>query len=524
MSQNTQALLPVADSSHTSTTPGYNKPVIHKLWHWYQPPGQKQHWIDTISEQCYLPMSRVLAGSDPKEIGTVIVNINNILPERLNYGEKREVLDNLRKGAERGTVEFVGSGKYHPILSKLIQHPVYGKNEVERQIRLNDEGNREIFGDAWQRKGFFPPEMACSEELIEFLKELGFEWVVTEDSAYTSNNGGLIPGLEIATVKGLPVFFRSNYWSNEFTGKMPKKGDYDLEAYIERMANSLTGHVTDFSDRLSEFELLPKKFPYLLIGYDVETLGHHIPQYTAEKVYDMLVRANQKAEVTTPTRILDKYGKREVNIVHSSWSTNKEQAREGITLRLWDHPHNPTHKYMWELMFNAITVVNETEKLVEEYIKNTSWPKRALHNLVNIWEELNLKESWKEFTYIFLNYDKINRDIDSPVSEMPPAKQVKNGKIFTGWLTDYFDHARTRLDEGEHSCSQWWANPFDGYWSSKNIMRGATQLLGSAYSALKGGRKARKRLNKPEDTKPDPSHDLVNKIEQTIRNHEEANR
>jgi len=54
---------------------------------------------------------------------------------------------------QRGQLELTASANYHAFLPKLPDE------QIIRQIQLNTETNRQYFGDLYQPKGFFPPEM-----------------------------------------------------------------------------------------------------------------------------------------------------------------------------------------------------------------------------------------------------------------------------------------------------------------------------------------------------------------------------
>ena len=81
-----------------------------------------------------------------------------------------DILDSMRMLAERGQVEFVGSGRYHPILP-LIPAPLRHRSIVE-----NAQVNRELLGAVYQPRGFFPPEMCYSADVAQDVASTGHEW------------------------------------------------------------------------------------------------------------------------------------------------------------------------------------------------------------------------------------------------------------------------------------------------------------------------------------------------------------
>lgn len=117
--------------------------------HIYQPPTQTEAIVRKVTEECYRTLVRVLNEAPHAKI---TLNINAVLTEQLERYGFKDVIEGLKRLAERGQIEFTGSAMYHPIL------PLIPGEEVERQIKLNTEVNRRYFGDAYQPLGFFPPK------------------------------------------------------------------------------------------------------------------------------------------------------------------------------------------------------------------------------------------------------------------------------------------------------------------------------------------------------------------------------
>ena len=139
------------------------------LFHIYQPPVQIAPVIKQIVNESYRPITELLRDNPSAKI---TLNINATLTEQLDDLGYTDIIEGITTLASRGQIDFTGSGKYHPLLP-LIPEP-----EVLRQIKLNNETNRRYFGKIYQPRGFFPPEMAISEEIFPAIKKMGFEWVI----------------------------------------------------------------------------------------------------------------------------------------------------------------------------------------------------------------------------------------------------------------------------------------------------------------------------------------------------------
>lgn len=315
------------------------------LWHWYQPPWQSDYGIERIAAECYRPVSSWLAENPSFPVA---VNINASLVEHLQRLGLDDVLENLGRAAEQGSVEFVGSAAYHALLPALLKHP-HGEDEVRRQIELNDACNSAVFGSLWKPRGFFPPEMAFSPDLALTVRRMGFEWAIADAVCYDAINNDTIPRSDIGLVNSLPVFFRSG-WSNELSLARPGRGQYDAGSYIAGLAQ---GARSWFGN----------SFGYVAVGYDVETFGHHISQYDTSFLDSYLVACEDAGIVPVHfSTLLNTLPQRDVAILPGSWSTSLQDIGEGNYFPLWDNPSNPVHAALKNMTRIAICTVAEAEK------------------------------------------------------------------------------------------------------------------------------------------------------------------
>ena len=139
------------------------------LLHIYQPPVQIAPVIKQIVRESYRPLLNALREHPNAKIS---LNINATLTEQLDDYGFTDIIEGISTLASRGQIDFTGSGKFHPLLP-LIPEP-----EIKRQIELNTKTNRKYFGNVYNPKGFFPPEMAISEEIFPVIKKTGFKWVI----------------------------------------------------------------------------------------------------------------------------------------------------------------------------------------------------------------------------------------------------------------------------------------------------------------------------------------------------------
>ncbi|HZP55982.1 MAG TPA: hypothetical protein VFC53_00350 [Dehalococcoidia bacterium] len=334
------------------------------LLHFYQPPIQIPEVLRKIVEESYRPLIEVF-NQHPQ--AKVSVNINGVLTEMLYESGYQDVIDGLRALAERGQVEFVGSAKYHAIL------PLIDADEQRRQIRRNHLTNKHFFGDAYQPRGFFPPEMCYDRSIIDPILDFGHEWVIMSgvacpapwavDKIYTAKS---------QAGEAIAVIFRDDVLSNKISFQ-----DLDGKGFIEHL-RSAHGNDRDM---------------YIVTAMDAETFGHHIENwdqlflaeaYEAVAPYETVVQAGSLASRTrtlltmtepeatervvtcTVSELFDRFPRAEtIEPVPASWSTTHDDIAAGVPYPLWQQPGNYIHKLQWEHVDIALDLVRKAQQVAD---------------------------------------------------------------------------------------------------------------------------------------------------------------
>lgn len=326
------------------------------LLHIYQPPTQEIEILRRIDKECYKPLFSMMEDHDNAKF---CLNINGILIELLYEFGLGDTMDLLKNLVSETKIEIVGTAKYHPIL------PLIPKKEVYHQIGMNEEINRKEFGNIWQRKGFFPPELAISSKITKIIREIGYKWVVMSgvacpidwpyDKIYCSTNG-------------LQLFFRDDILSNKISFKNIKTKEF-IES-IRKM----------YSDKSTKNQ----NNKYIITAMDGETFGHHIKNYQNTflgKALELIRETKEdekgdKVEVVFISE-LEKYfpiSNKKIIPKDSSWSTSSDDLEAIIPYPLWQHPENSIHKYYWKIL-------------------------RSLNHLMNLADNLDLTDSWEVSNY-----------------------------------------------------------------------------------------------------------------------------
>jgi predicted glycosyl hydrolase (DUF1957 family) len=312
--------------------------VVHFafLLHIYQPPVQIPPVIRQITRESYIPILETLKKYPQAKI---TLNINGTLTEQLHDFGYDQIIQSITSLASNKQIEFTGSAKFHPLLP-LIPEP-----EIKRQITLNNETNRHFFGDCYQPKGFFPPEMAFSEEVLSSLHDMGFEWVILSGIANT-----------------LPTF-PTNYISKHPNGlKLIFRDDYiSIDCAFNKINN-----VEDFINRL-HYRNTSDDY-YIILAMDGETFGHHVKHAITNFLKPLFktLPYRQDVKLCTISEIIDHFPIKGSQIPRaSSWSTLPYDLAHDVPFPLWFDPNNEIHIEQHRFLMYALTLIHLSSKYRE---------------------------------------------------------------------------------------------------------------------------------------------------------------
>jgi ribosome-associated translation inhibitor RaiA len=293
--------------------------------HIYQPAEQQPDILEAIVAQSYRP---IFEGLEKHQRVRLTFNINGALLELFDKYKYHYLIDVLRKLGREGQIEFTGTAKYHAFL------PFLEKEEIIRQIKINNETNKFYLGKAYKPKGFFPTEMAYKEELASIVSDLGFEWIILDEIA-CGGEPGKVDYKKIYKIKdtNLKVFFRERRLSNLIMSAVVRS----KESLKEAMVGDL------------------KSGRYLVTAMDGETFGHHRPGL--EKMLFDIFEAPEFELIQVSD--IQKYYKEivEMKPVKSTWASSKEDIEKNIQFLSWSDPENIIHKWqrnLFELVLKEV--------------------------------------------------------------------------------------------------------------------------------------------------------------------------
>lgn len=300
--------------------------------HIYQPPTQKREIVEKVAEESYRKILDILTRYPEAKL---TMNISSVLTEQLQRYGLTDIIDKLEDLSNHGQIEFTGSAKYHPIL------PLIPEDEIRRQIRLNEETNRRIIGNAYNPIGFFPPEMCYARKVADVVESLGYRWIIMDEIGYNGRLMQASPSM-IYRVQDLDlkVFFKERKFSSALTYGRFNAGK-------------------DFA-RAKEVEGKTSQDEYLLTGTDGEIYGHH--RKGQERLLEDIFKTKQFRTLTI-SELLDNFDRtRNVEPLPCSWSTWEDELTAEIPFPQWKFPGHAIHELQWSLVEFAIDAVNTAEE------------------------------------------------------------------------------------------------------------------------------------------------------------------
>ena len=311
--------------------------------HFYQPASQQEDVLESVITQCYKPIFERLASL--KKVGLTINISGSLLDLFDKYGHK-DLIEKIKELVQSGKIELTGSCKYHALL------PLVPESEAIRQIKQNEETLRKYLVKDLKLRGFFPPEMAYNPKLSSLLEKLGYEWVIVDEIA---NSKGFIDGVTnkffVCQNSKLKIFFRIRRVSNLIMSSVVR----DTQSFEQSIKEDLS------------------QDGYLVTGMDGETFGHHRIGF---ENFLFNVLEDKNIDISTFSDFIDskseEYSVEEIQPLSSTWASSPQDILDGIQFISWKDSDNEVHKYEWELLNLALSLVEkmsldtEKEKEVRE--------------------------------------------------------------------------------------------------------------------------------------------------------------
>lgn len=306
------------------------KIIWANFFHIYEPPGWPKSIVLKVAKESYRPILKIIKAQPSLKI---TLNIAGSLTEQLVRYKILDIINDIKTLAKAGKIELTGSAKYHTIL------PLIPEEEAIRQIKLNERVNRKYFGNVYQPKGFFPPEMCYSEKVAKLIRRLGYQWILIDEISYKGKLGKVKFDKKFCLkATDLAMVFRNRLISDFISFEAPAD---DPDKFFDKISKE------------------GRSNPYLITAMDGENLGHH--RHKVDELWAKLV-AHDDVETLTLTEYLQNLKKKKtIRPKESSWSTEENEMAKHTPFNLWQNPKNPVHQLQWQLLNLAIKVVNENK-------------------------------------------------------------------------------------------------------------------------------------------------------------------
>lgn len=297
------------------------------LLHVYQPFNQSKEVLEKITNECYRPLFKGLLKIPDIKLN---LNINAVLTEMLVKEGYSDVVENIKKLAEQGKLEFTESAKYHPLLAFL------SKSDAIRQIKKNHQSNKKYFGEYYNPTCFFPPEMAYSPSVADFVSELNYKMIAIDEISYKGGKKFPLEDklLTIRETDNLIAVFRNR-----------------------RISNSLIdGTVRNDKDfkRIIKEDL--KKDKYVFTAMDGETFGHHHPGL--ENSLFNILRQKEPEQIFFSDLPEHFKVEGETDPIKSTWASSAKDIEKGVQFYTWKDPENKVHQIQWKFLDYVLRLSN----------------------------------------------------------------------------------------------------------------------------------------------------------------------
>ncbi len=307
-----------------------------QLLHFYQPPTQTHDILVKVTCEAYRPLLKVL---DEHENARVAVNVQGVLTELLCDHGLGDVVDGLRVLAEKGRIEFVGSGKFHPIL------PLIPAAQRGRSIEENHHANEAALGPVWRPRGFFPPEMCFSPEVADSIRNSGHEWFIMSGVGCPVEWPTTVVHRVPSGDGSLAVLFRDDVLSNRISFR-----ETDPRRFLDDLARIGSGGNA-----------------YVLTAMDAETFGHHITAWERDflaATFELMANdPSGTARMVLPSELIEKFPEgAPIEPISSSWSTSRADLKENNPFPLWNAPTNDLHTLQWEYVDHCLALASLAEE------------------------------------------------------------------------------------------------------------------------------------------------------------------
>ena len=341
------------------------------LLHIYQPPIQANKKVEEITKSSYLPLLKTIK---KKTNFKITLNIPLSLSYLLHTTSGNDAVGLIRELFESEKIELTSTGAYHPLLTKIPDYL------MEKEIILNERGLAYYYGkdkgfegdDALVIQnvtGFFPPEGAINQHVVEFLNQMGYSWVFADDVAVPHDHSYQAYN-PVYQMEGMDIKLA-----------VRNKGISDMLCF-KRYGDS--------KDLIAQILYMKQEGKDLILALDGEFFGHHYKEgiFFLNTFIDELSALD--INLVTVGELIEKNDAVPLKeVIESTWGASKDQVDAGISYPLWDVSNNELHKLLWEIQKEVLKVAErgsgiEIKNYDEMFETFPLWDLEKLHEIEDV--------------------------------------------------------------------------------------------------------------------------------------------
>lgn len=337
--------------------------------HLYQPSTQSESEFRKITSECYVPLIKLIKNKSDLHI---TLNLPLSLLDQFETYGYIDLLNQLHDLVTSEKVEVTGSGAYHPLLTK------YDSDLITKQIILNEYALGYYFGQKQgfegepsilvkDLRGFFPPELAVSSQLLSVLDTLNYDWTVVDRSC-------LPDAVKDSALEHVVYKTKSN------ETKLVIRDDVLSNLLSFKRNADITDLVDYVLNRVASLDTI-------VVALDAEALGHHNREgiYVFDSFLDKL--SSLGILLTSVSYAIDGLNPEKIETIkETTWGVPASDVSEDDEIYpYWDISSNKLHKALWKLSHTVTDhfISKNVPKSYEGYETVAIWKKSSLNTITD---------------------------------------------------------------------------------------------------------------------------------------------
>ena len=305
---------------------------------------QNSYLVNRLAERCYLPANRLMLDLIQKYRDKISVSYSLSGSSIKLFQEYcPEVIESFKELVATGQVEITGSTFTHSIAA------LHGKSTFVEQVRLQEALLEEVFGV--KPTTFCNTELIYSDEIGEWLHELGYKTVLTEGAKHILawKDPGFLYCNPFQT--DLKLLLRHYSLCDDITLRFNDHGWDQFPLTAEKY--------------LGFIKAVPKEVPHINLAFDYETIGEYYTKDTGifdffRTLFSMFAESNDY-QMITPSFVNDTEEKN--TTLNIPWPISSSGEEKDTSEWIGNELQQEAFDQLFKLEGLYLESANETAKL-----------------------------------------------------------------------------------------------------------------------------------------------------------------